>query len=715
MISLDCEEAAAGESTEDSSTLQTYRAIAKALQQGGGIFTPITGLDAAAAQSSMPRVMKSKAVKSLRAMMTEHARLAAEIGFNQGTQEISVTLKLPECSLTPSDDVRQLIVWTALGIMADQEMLEAAHARETPGGGLLANLCLECWGRGSELGLVSKEVHLELRSMKLVFEQMSKGLTRTADGHLFTDKKNEPLSYSPIYNVMSGYCVDGGAFGAATLTARKQQLMELMLQDFWARVDSCRYIPDAQLRVDMSKHLDDYLSSGIRGQTRLFRPNTNTTLFYLHGAAGIGKSSFVQAFSTALEHVLNRYVNPELRVDIIKVPLNAITAGNLQRVLHVKGISDWSIERILEQTICKGNVALFHLEEAPSDPDEQSRLFTLIQNMLERLTRRYREWASNIFHLMTSNYEPATSISQVAAVVQMKPPTREQQLDWLARGLSEVLQVNTEREVIEVVLDWEPAHTQDMRPLKKCLSTLGFHIAQHICRAQGSQATRGGLCVRLTGETDCVTAHLSSIDSEEEELKPQNLTLHSADGFFFEQLEDAAAYTVGGYCSQRLATIAIMVECGYLTPGLLLLTGQHSDRQLQLLALREWLHERYQDRLVQAEVTATEDADKALIVGHPHEINGGLLRILNDTHTPTTYYGTDETVTAKQDPPPILLIVAHVNQIGQFLMRELVEEGDSRTHTRAVSMSRVLFVLDIEDGSQISSPILSRAHDIIEC
>lgn len=48
---------------------------------------------------------------------------------------------------------------------------------------------------------------------------------------------------------------------------------------------------------------------------------------------------------------------------------------DLQRILLVKGISDWSIERIVEQTIVRGGIAIVHLEECPPDFQLQEDLF----------------------------------------------------------------------------------------------------------------------------------------------------------------------------------------------------------------------------------------------------------------------------------------------------------------------------------------------------
>lgn len=60
---------------------------------------------------------------------------------------------------------------------------------------------------------------------------------------------------------------------------------------------------------------------------------------------------------------------------IVRVPFNSMTVADLQKILLVRGISDWSIERIVEQTIVKGGIAILHLEENPEDTQLQEDLF----------------------------------------------------------------------------------------------------------------------------------------------------------------------------------------------------------------------------------------------------------------------------------------------------------------------------------------------------
>mmetsp|Transcript_80880 Transcript_80880/g.142590 ORF Transcript_80880/g.142590 Transcript_80880/m.142590 type:complete len:108 (+) Transcript_80880:1900-2223(+) len=61
------------------------------------------------------------------------------------------------------------------------------------------------------------------------------------------------------------------------------------------------------------------------------------------------------------------------------------------------------------------------------------------------------------------------------------------------------------------------------------------------------------------------------------------------------------------------------------------------------------------------------------------------------------------------------LIIAHVNEVGQFVLRELLESGSSDTHWQRVCKDRVMFLLDIPEGSGVSSTVQSRAHHVIHC
>ncbi len=57
--------------------------------------------------------------------------------------------------------------------------------------------------------------------------------------------------------------------------------------------------------------------------------------------------------------------------------------------------------------------------------------------------------------------------------------------------------------------------------------------------------------------------------------------------------------------------------------------------------------------------------------------------------------------------------VARVNGTGQFILRELLESGQSSTHRLSVRKVRIIFLLNISDLMQ--PQIVSRAHEVVHC
>lgn len=486
-----------------------------------------------------------------------------------------------------------------------------------------------------------------------------------------------------------------------------------MMDQFWDNIRTQNYIPDDTLQANVSTHLHTYLDDGLCDQSRHFRPKT-PGVFFVHGGAGIGKSSFVKTFCHALQELLQQYVDPDRRVDVVKVPLNALTPANFRNILKVKGISDWSIERILEQTITKGNIALFHLEEAPEDIEQQAELFELICKMLEGMGRRYPEFMSHVFHLFTSNYVPAPSISARAAVIHMQPPNRDRQMEWLVSALKEQICGSLSRiSELEISLDHKLPDTGDMRPLKKFVCTVGFLVSTH-CHKYIKPHHDVKLQVTLSGTipTEIQVDFCGKQNSEETpQMEIPSLQMSSADGFFFYAGSDCTL--LHGVCGARVSddfpsridAITSMVTSGYLQPAVIVLTGADSQREALLQALNLHMRALLGSRLVEVDVSARSEEDKVMLVGHPHEINGGLFKIIGDANSPASM--------KEPSSSQIVLIVARVNEVGQFLLREMMEDGDSKTHSQAISMQRVLFLVSIDDGCHISSPLLSRAHDVV--
>ena len=552
---------------------------------------------------------------------------------------------------------------------------------------------------------------------------------------------------------------------------------------FWAEAAARRYLPDAALRGEVSEFLLAYLGSGLRDQSTAFAPTGGgggsggggggaSRLFYLWGLPGIGKTTFATVFAASLEAVLQRFVDPERRCRIVKVPLNAVTPANLRAVLRVKGISDWSIERVLEQTIVRGDLALFHLEENPAEHGLQLALHALIAKMLAAITRLYPDSAAGcILHLCTSNYAPAEALARGARVVEMSPPGPERQRSWceaeLAVHLSSALGEAAAAAAaaggtaapppLDVQVTLAPAvmpQTSDLRALKKLVYTVAFAAAQHAVPAAPAAAAAAaaplpasvlrlslgpdpdvgvdkgaeGASSAAAGEGEGVCGMVADMrwdppaGDAAAPLAP--LRLVSSDGFFFHPRragggEAATAAVAGGGATGEAVlreagwaqapratacSLLAMVDAGFLAPAVVCLAGgTAAARDRYCVALGAAMRARYGAAgLHVEELAAREEGDKALIVGEKHELNGGLFQVIDRA---ARHPGGVQTV----------LVVARVNAVGQFLLRELIEDGDSRTHRQAVSLRRVLFVLSVDEGCEVAAQTRSRAHDVVDC
>jgi hypothetical protein len=102
------------------------------------------------------------------------------------------------------------------------------------------------------------------------------------------------------------------------------------------------------------------------------------------------------------------------------------------------------------------------------------------------------------------------------------------------------------------------------------------------------------------------------------------------------------------------------------------------------------------------------DEDKLAIHGDPRDIRGGLFKLVDDANNPAH-------VRASPTHQEFVCVFARVNALGQYYVRELVEQGISLTHCLALRKDRVMFVLCIDDDVAISAPIQSRSHSVLHC
>ncbi|KNC70540.1 hypothetical protein SARC_16930, partial [Sphaeroforma arctica JP610] len=61
-----------------------------------------------------------------------------------------------------------------------------------------------------------------------------------------------------------------------------------------------------------------------------------------------------------------------------------------------------------------------------------------------------------------------------------------------------------------------------------------------------------------------------------------------------------------------------------------------------------------------------------------------------------------------------VLVVAYVSVLGQFMIRELLESENSKTHRILIRKDRLLFIVCTTDNQPIQSQLESRSHVICE-
>ena len=188
----------------------------------------------------------------------------------------------------------------------------------------------------------------------------------------------------------------------------------------------------------------------------------------------------VTAFSRALQATLKHFVDSKRRVDVVKVPLNGLNSESLAMILRVQGISDMSIERLVEQTIQRGDIAILHLEEIPEDPFLQETLVSTIKSMLAALQRRYHMYAGNVILSYTSNYRAAPSIASSTNEITVETPSAEGQSRHCIQMLQRCLHEATKARDVSVTLKYKLPLIADMRPLYQWWTTISYHIEKRV-------------------------------------------------------------------------------------------------------------------------------------------------------------------------------------------------------------------------------------------
>jgi hypothetical protein len=132
---------------------------------------------------------------------------------------------------------------------------------------------------------------------------------------------------------------------------------------------------------------------------------------------------------------------------------------------------------------------------------------------------------------------------------------------------------------------------------------------------------------------------------------------------------------------------------------------------------------------------AMSERDKRVLFGDPDPATGALLRFLNAVNAAAAADATRTPVVGEPAgtlaPPAVGVVYVHASAKGQFMLRELLDAGDSTTHVTEVKKDRLLFVVcvaeedvdvhaaagDTAGGRRdgVQPQLVSRAHDIVPC
>lgn len=770
---------------------------------------PRVDIRSAMALGTFARVKASKQVADLVRIFAD-AELETSVGFNVGTCEISLTVPLPEGGgdVTTSN---QAVLWGMLGVLPHQEELEAMSAAwgSEASSQLLSNRCLEAFGQGTGAGVNVAKLCWRTRTIRLVlgvFRDLQRGIC-----------KKGLFKYSPSYITLSGLQLSSHEDIEEVLAAEKKSLVAKMVEDTWTKLEEYPYIVGDEIRATLQARLLDYFDSGIKDQRDGFEPSPSHPLsFFLHGPAGAGKSTFVLALAAALQSVIRAFLHAERRCHIVKVPLNSMTADSLNSILCVQGISDWSIERVVEQSLCKGHSIILHFEEVPRDQDVQDTLFAAVKQMLAGLLRRYPHLGGNVVYLFTSNYEPGAGMLAHAVPVTVTPPAMERQAGHVGKMLRELVRKSASLPAQDVKVEIKAPLpcVDDMRRLCAWWLSVGFHVTEQLDRMRAKAKANAAANGKREGEdgSSCAlcSVHCTVAGSSERELElivaiERRATEHDmicswagghallADPYARPQpgqvREEARIRVVAstadllyvrekrmatglccmmrivpclggcGQCERRRGaavgdeargwealtearTVVAMCEAGVLTPGVVVLHGADAKRKEMEAALmrmcrkhrapkrQEEQEEEQDSRSVR--VALREEGDQIKVNGHETEIRGGLLKFIDDYNNPnmarpapaastssselstsTSTSGSEAGVSAGEEG--LCVVVCEVNEAGQFMLRELLEGGATKTHRYAINKAQVLFIISVDEGAGIEDMTKSRAHAIIAC
>ena len=671
------------------------------------------------------------------------------VGFNPASGSLSVSVPLvasPRSSSASSADtyepqVLRAVVEGLLGVSHHAERLEASWAKwkaaavdDTIGGrstpDAWANVALSALERSTGYCVSDRTVHVHTGAVVLSLAPPSTEGPRAS-----------PFRFCPSYFRMRMQQHEmSGESSPSTGEETTGDVVQGIVHDaFWEAVERAHYLAGDELRVRVSALLRAWVASSVAalGQRRGFRPRPGVKRVYLWGTPGVGKSEFVKVMVPALEVALRGCFDPSIKVEAVKVQLNALTMAEFRGASRVRGISDMSIERICEQSLQKGNVVVLHFEENPEEEGTQDDLFECGEELLRALfgtghnsmgkaKNGTPEASGLVWVVTTSNYPPSKLVQgkldgiDGSALVRMGREVDDKATRaWAIRKLTAaVTGAMPERDVSVIVFPAFPcqhAESSDLRSLGSWWNTLAFHAVRVSMDVSELCLSKGRASAPLTvyfESDDYGKCSVRAVERGDAEIGAEAIVrVHAEDGIFWSAPPPLEA---GTNLPERVVQVVWMHRLNWLRPAVIAVRGSH-DRQRSVASaiedvVRSWSGPQYVVKRIELELRT--DADKVRLFGSKSSVQGGLFAWIagevNGGHM------TEESILG--------VIVLRVSHEGQFAAREVLEASESRTHRLAVRKDRLLFLVlplgnegegeSAADERVLQPQLLSRCHAV---
>eukprot|EP00924_Labyrinthula_sp_SR-Ha-C_P006861 snap_masked-scaffold_8-processed-gene-2.47-mRNA-1 protein AED:1.00 eAED:1.00 QI:0/-1/0/0/-1/1/1/0/754 len=696
------------------------------------------------ASTSLDNLLASNDVNTLRTWLTQRAvkLQSVKFGFSPGTGILSVNC-IYEQKQSLSNFLEQsaeerlklsnegVIILGMLGLQADfdkgmflrwQEE-KVTQSRDT----IFANLCLKEFMEKVGLGVVK------------VLKSPVRGKSNESRVRFWLASRKEIISKSTLTQLHQ--------YSRTYFIEDKEELSQDMCSEFWKNMETQLYILDSSFVECLEIFLKPYFFSGVRRNTIFFSPAHNSFLkIYLEGTPGVGKSFFARCFRAAFEAVLSKNVDADIKVSLVKIPLNYLSPGHLKSILSVTGISDFSIERKIEQSLVKQNPVVLHLEENPKDKIQQEKMFSLVAKMVQKLCAKYPGSLERVIFLVTSNYPPEESVFSDFHKIKVRAPTQEKQNDWVKKQIIQTL-VEQVRDIclknswklyfdefsfdLKVEKEVFPKLCTDLRPLSKLSRSLSFGCfelcKEHLETGKNSASNlqfkfsiakgigRGkSVLIKLSPVVNAFLSRRLHLQSSELAQKDQeekygsfvslnsistvssdsisvstqastSVKLLSADGFF--------------YCREKeILSVLNMTANGYLTPGVVLIKPTSSSTSLPnvssaheklLNAIKLW-GSKQNFHLFHKEVRLEIESDREKVSGAAKEVRGGLCKFIDDLNNLNSTSCTEVCLSCMDVScsgngsidDRLIIVSCQVSCLGQFMLRDLLENSASTSSHR---------------------------------